>query len=127
MVREIACPHCAEAENLRGTATPEGVKITCESCGMEWMRDSVPQVCKTCGGTDVIDRTRALTQYSRGTQLSIVGLGAIWLCRNCDAEMVEWCDSGRPVPFEYNASATDAEAGAEREGGGPEGTVSITP
>jgi hypothetical protein len=92
------------------------------------MRDSIPRECATCGGVDVVERTRALTQYSRGTQLSIVGLGSIWLCRTCDAKMVEWSLPGRPVPFEYKAAAQDAQAAADRKTDGSDSDdIKITP
>lgn len=107
--------------------TPEGVRISCEKCGACWMRDSVPELCASCGGSEVEERTRALTQYSRGTQLSIVGLGAITLCRQCDASMVAWSESGRPVPFEYKSAAMDATACAERSCRSDDGDVLITP
>lgn len=127
MTRKIECPSCHEDENLRGQTTAEGVRIVCETCGMSWMRDSIPERCATCGGGEVEERTRALTQYSRGTQLSIVGLGAIRLCRQCDASMVAWSESGRPVPFEYKSAAADPQAGAERSCRNDDGDVLITP
>lgn len=127
MTRSIQCPSCQEEGDLYGEMTPEGVRITCGPCGMRWLRDSIPDRCATCGGDEVEERTRALTQYSRGTQLSIVGLGAIRLCRRCDAGMWAWCESGRPVPFEYKSAALDAEAGAGRSCLSDGGDVLITP
>jgi hypothetical protein len=127
MTRTIQCPSCQEEENLRGEMTPEGVRIACETCGVSWLRDSIPDRCATCDGDEVEERTRALTQYSRGTQLSIVGLGAIKLCRRCDASMIAWSESGRPVPFEYKAAAMDPQAGAERSCRSDDGDVLITP
>ncbi|MBE0418035.1 MAG: hypothetical protein IBX63_09750 [Coriobacteriia bacterium] len=108
--RTIVCPSCGETEELSGAPSPEGIVITCGRCHASWLRDSVPDTCATCGGTDVQERTRALTQYSRGTQLSIVGLGSILLCRQCDARMFAWSESGRPVPFAYKSAAMDSTA-----------------
>ena len=127
MSRSIQCPMCEEQENLNGEMTDEGVRIVCGSCGADWLRDSVPDVCATCGGQDVQERTRALTQYSRGTQLSIVGLGSIKLCRECDASMFAWSESGRPVPFEYKSAAMDARSDAGSSCRSDGGDVLITP
>lgn len=57
------------------------------------------------------ERTRALTQYSRGTQLSITGLAPILLCRDCDIRMVSWCDEGRAVPMAYRSAAQEKGGG----------------
>lgn len=127
MAAEIECPTCGESEDICGRQTDKGIRISCGACGASWLRDSVERTCATCGGTEVEERTRALTQYSRGTQLSIVGLGAIWLCRTCDQHMVEWSESGRAVPFSYRAAAEDSEAAAEREADGADGDVLMTP
>lgn len=127
MTRIIQCPSCQEQENISGEMTPDGMRISCSSCGTSWLRDSIPDLCATCGGNEVEERTRALTQYSRGTQLSIVALGAIKLCRQCDASMVEWSESGRPIPFEYRAAAMDPQAGAERSCRSDDGDILITP
>ncbi len=58
---------------------------------------------------------RALTQYSRGTQLSIVGMTAVPLCRTCDARMLDWSNQGRALPFNYRPAALDPEAAKKRE------------
>jgi DNA-directed RNA polymerase subunit RPC12/RpoP len=123
MAREIACPSCGETDDLRGNQLPEGIRITCGACGTEWTRDDVPERCTTCSGTDLVKRPLALTQYSRGTQLSIVGIGEIILCARCDAEMVDW-SNGRAVPASYRSAAL------ERKDEGPQhakGPVRITP
>lgn len=124
MARHIECPSCGECDDLDGHQTPEGIAIRCGRCSATWLRDSVATKCATCGGTDVEERTRALTQYSRGTQLSIVGLGAIFLCRRCDAKMMKWAESGKPVPFAYRSAAMYPLAGASRD---DNSDVDITP
>ena len=124
--RRIECPECGETEDLSGSDSPEGIRVTCGSCDASWLRDELPQTCVTCGGTDVVVRPRALTQYARGTQLSIVGMSEILLCRTCDGRMVEWSSSSRAVPFDYRSAAVDPDAVAER-GDEDEGDVLITP
>ena len=125
MPRQIVCPKCGEAEELTGSRSPEGIRILCEQCGMTWLRDAEPQKCATCGGTDVVERPRALTQYSRGTQLSIVGISEVLLCRACDQRMVEWSRGSRAVPFNYRSAALDPDAVADRDD--EDGGVLITP
>ena len=105
MPRIIECPQCRESEDLRGSQSPEGIRIECGACGHSWLRDDEPERCVTCGGVDLVKRRHALTQYSRGTQLSIVGMGEIVLCLRCDAEMVEWSGNSRAVPFTYRSAA----------------------
>jgi hypothetical protein len=127
MARQIRCPSCGEPEELSGTETDEGIRITCGTCGESWLRDEAAQTCATCGGSDLVTRPRAHTQYSRGTQLSIVGMSEILLCRDCDAKMVEWSEgSARAVPFNYRPAALDPEAAAERDDE-DDGDVLITP
>jgi len=124
MPREIVCPRCGEAEDLRGSQTPDGIRIECGACGHGWLRDHEAERCATCGGTDLLTRPRALTQYSRGTQLSIVGIGQIVLCAACDAEMVEWSD-GRAVPSTYRSAASERRD--ETGTSGSDGPVTIAP
>ena len=127
MAREIICPRCGETDELSGEQTPDGIRIHCDTCGESWMRDAAATRCATCGGGDLVERPRAHTQYSRGTQLSIVGMSEVLLCRQCDARMVEWSEgSARAVPFNYRPAALDAEAAKEREDEDG-GDVLITP
>lgn len=127
MPRQIECPRCGENQELSGSESPDGIVITCDTCGESWLRDAAPSECATCGGTDLVARPRAHTQYSRGTQLSIVGWSEVLLCRVCDAKMVEWSEgSSNAVPFNYRPSALDPEAHAEREDEDG-GDVRITP
>ncbi len=124
MAREIVCPRCGESDDLSGRPSEEGIRIICGACGNEWLRDDVPDRCATCGGTDLVKRPLALTQYSRGTQLSIVGIGEIILCACCDAEMVEWSD-GRAVPANYRSAALERRDDDTPRG--RRGPVRITP
>jgi Zn ribbon nucleic-acid-binding protein len=124
MTRTIACPRCSETDDLRGSEAQDGIRIECGACGESWLRDEEPDRCATCGGTDLVKRPRALTQYSRGTQLSIVGIGEVMLCAACDAEMLEWSDS-RAVPVNYRPAATEPRS--EDDADGPRGPVVITP
>lgn len=127
MAPQITCPECGETDDLSGRETKRGIRIKCGKCGASWLRDEQPQACVTCGGTDCVTRPRALTQYSRGTQLSIVAMGEIVLCRQCDAKMVEWSEgSARAVPMNYRSAALDSEAVAGRDED-DDGTVLITP
>ncbi len=126
MARNIVCPGCGEAEDLSGCESPEGIRIRCGACDTEWLRDAEPERCATCGGSEVVHRQRALTQYSRGSQLSIVGFSEVPLCRRCDARMLEWSHAGRAVPFNYRPAALDPAAAEAREND-DEGDVTIIP
>lgn len=95
MARMIECPQCGEADNLRGSETLEGIRITCGECGQSWLRDEQPERCVTCGGSDLVKRPHALTQYSRGTQLSIVGIAET----SCvPTAMLRWSSGPRAGP-----------------------------
>ncbi|MDS1269655.1 hypothetical protein RIF23_05040 [Lipingzhangella sp. LS1_29] len=104
MPRQLTCPDCAEEDNLSGERTEDGIHITCEACGARWPRDT-PHTCATCGGDDIHMRGQAVTQYSRGTQLSIVGMRHIPLCASCDAEMLARANQQKPVPGQYRSAA----------------------
>lgn len=105
MATDFVCPTCGETEELRGERGPDGLCIVCEKCGARWTRDTTP-ACATCGGRERVTRPRAVTQYSRGTQLSIVGWQDIPLCVTCDEEMLRRStDAGGPVPSDYRPAA----------------------
>lgn len=105
MPRQMVCPSCSESEALTGERSAEGIQITCDACGARWPRDT-PYNCATCKGSDIQMRPQALTQYSRGTQLSIVGLHYIPLCAQCDAAMLARANQQKPVPGQYQPAAT---------------------
>ncbi len=69
---------------------------------------------------------RALAQYSRGTQLSIVGVAPVVLCRVCDKQMVAWSRDGKLVPFSYRSAALE-KGGGPGQGTDGEGHVLLTP
>ncbi len=127
MSQDFICPECGESDDLTGSASPEGIRISCGRCDASWLRDDEPRKCITCSGTDIVQHHRALTQYSRGTQLSIVGLVPILLCRACDRRIIEWAETGRPVPFNYRSAALDPDALADRQGENEDKDVKITP
>lgn len=99
------CPSCGESEELSGRPTDEGIRITCEKCGTDWLRDAVAATCATCGGTDIQQRPQPVTAYSRGTQVSIVGWRSVPLCESCDAGMLSRSLAGKPVPSSYLPAA----------------------
>jgi hypothetical protein len=104
MMRHL-CPACGESEDLSGRPTDEGIRITCEKCGTDWLRDAAPVGCATCGGTDLQDRPQPVTAYSRGTQVSIIGWRNVPLCVSCDADMLSRSLAGKPVPSSYLPAA----------------------
>jgi hypothetical protein len=105
MSRALACSACGETEDLAGEATEAGIRISCGGCGASWMRDTAP-CCAACGGTDILLRPRTLTQYSRGTQLSIVGWQDVPCCTDCDADaLTKSTFSNGPLPAGYRPAA----------------------
>lgn len=95
---EIRCPHCAEADKLRGERDGEIIHLTCESCGATWDRELVP-ACPECGGDDLQAIPLAIVEKGRGTQLSVVGTRIIHLCYDCDADTIARWHRNRPNPL----------------------------
>lgn len=116
MAHELICPSCGEDEELRGEPRQGDIRISCGSCGAVWMRGA--PVCATCGGRDIVERPQAMTRYSRGTQLSVVGWRQLPLCRGCDADALGLSiGENVPVPAEYVSAALHArEAGPHAPG-----------
>lgn len=105
MHNDIACPGCGEREELRGERTDDGIRISCDTCAAAWIRGTEP-TCATCGDTDIVVRPRAMRQYSRGTQMSLVGWQNVPLCVRCDAAALERSTgSSAPVAAEYEPAA----------------------
>lgn len=103
--RQLRCPSCGEEDDLRGQRAQDGIRITCGACGTTWLRDSTP-LCATCGGDQIVHRPRTMTQYSRGTQLSVVGWQDVPLCLTCDADAIaRSTSSGGPLPAGYQSAA----------------------
>lgn len=110
MPAQLRCPGCGEDDDLRGERTGEGIRITCGRCGASWNRDTTP-TCATCGGDQIVFRPRTMTQYSRGTQLSIVGWQNVPLCLTCDAAaLTKSTTSGGPLRAGYQPAAMYATA-----------------
>ncbi|MCE7081625.1 hypothetical protein [Streptomyces sp. ST2-7A] len=87
MAATPSCPSCGEEEELRGENRGSDIRVSCLRCGASWMR-GVP-VCAGCGRDDLVERPQAMTRYSRGNQLSIIGWRQLPLCRECDAPALE--------------------------------------
>lgn len=83
--RDVRCPQCGETEELSGRRVDGVIHLRCDRCGYDGPRVAARR-CATCGGTDVVERPRAVVERSRGTQLSVVGYTTVLLCRGCDAD-----------------------------------------
>ncbi|MCP5027821.1 MAG: hydrogenase maturation nickel metallochaperone HypA [Actinomycetia bacterium] len=95
---DLVCASCGEEENLRGERVDELITITCEECGLVWDRDLTPR-CPTCGRDDVRVAFQAIVEKSRGTQLSIQSMKLVYLCPDCDPELLaRWIESNSPLP-----------------------------
>jgi hypothetical protein len=104
-VPHLSCPACGEGEALRGQRTDDGIRITCQTCGYEWNRDTRPR-CATCGGEDIVTRPQTLTAFSRGTQLSVLGWRNVPLCGTCDHdELMRSTRAGGPLAAGYQPAA----------------------
>jgi hypothetical protein len=114
VVAQFTCPACGEKESLSGARQPDGIYITCGTCGHEWLRDVSPR-CAACGGTDIVRRPQTMTQLSRGTQLSVVGWRDILLCTSCDRDAVlRSTQAGAPLPADYRSRAVHGpDAGSD--------------
>lgn len=105
MSHDLTCPTCKDDEHLTGTEANGAITITCGRCGLSWDRNMAP-VCQTCGSHDVVQAAQAVWEKSRGTQLSITSVKAIYLCRTCDPDRLRlWWDSGTPLPPKENPAA----------------------
>lgn len=81
-VIRILCPQCGESDRsrLKADRRPEGIFISCGSCGHDWERH--PDDCPECGKRTV-DVRRPLIQKARGTQQSIIGYRIAKDCTAC--------------------------------------------
>ena len=80
----IACPRCDESDHLVGKTIDTEISVTCESCGLTWVRDLQPY-CDKCGSKEVRPAYEAVVAKSRGSQLSMQSAKLIYLCEHCDA------------------------------------------
>lgn len=95
---DIACANCGEDENLDGERDGDMISITCASCGLVWDRDLTP-ICDTCGSDQVRKAYRAIVDKSRGTQLSIQSMRLVYLCPECEPELLaDYLASKSPLP-----------------------------
>lgn len=118
----IRCSSCGEDEDLRPATGPEGRVIHCDHCGHSWASDGKAR-CATCGSDDLISRPLPLTQYSRGTQLSIVGWVNVDCCRVCDAEVLNrTMGAGGPLPVGYLSAARERRVSMSDTGDGNSAT-----
>lgn len=78
---EIRCASCGEVDRLRGTRDGDTIRISCQSCGHEWVRD--PDLCPQCGRRSMTDRRVPLFQKARGTQQSIIAYRIARECGSC--------------------------------------------
>ena len=93
---ELECPACGEEEQLLGERRGELIHIRCEVCAQEWDRDpeAIPR-CDRCDGDDMEGAIKAIVEKSRGSQLSIVATQVVYLCRQCDARILDSYRIGR--------------------------------
>lgn len=100
----VSCVQC-EGNELRVDHRDDGPYIVCESCAATWRRDAERR-CATCGGGGLISRPRPLVQYSRGTQLSIVGWVDLECCPMCDTDaLAKSVRAGGRLPPDYEPAA----------------------
>lgn len=98
MALEISCPLCDEEDDLTGERSGEQIHIACHSCGESWTRDLSPR-CPRCDGAQMQTVPLAIVEKSRGTQLSVVGIRMIQLCRICDRPTIDRWQVNRPNPL----------------------------
>lgn len=109
MPLHFECPRCGETEELVGRRGAGGIELHCERCGRTFPRDERVR-CATCGGDDLVVRPQVLTQYSRGTQLSVVGWTETHCCTVCDADALARSERANgPIPAEYRPRAVTAQ------------------
>lgn len=84
----IVCIECGRDDDLRGEPTDDDlIRLTCEACDVSWLRNPNPH-CERCGGTDMEAAPQVLLEKSRGTQMSIMGIQRVFLCRSCDGDRI---------------------------------------
>jgi hypothetical protein len=105
MSNDIVCPNCARDDELSGQPHGGLIRITCARCDLVWDRDPSP-MCAACGKGGLRPVAQAVWEKARGTQLSTVALRTIYLCPECDADVLRrHLDSGSPVPPDENPVA----------------------
>ena len=109
MPMHVECPRCGETEDLVGSRGPDGIRIACGACGTSFLRDQRLR-CATCHGTDLVVRPHVLTQFSRGSQLPVVGWTQTQCCTVCDADALDRSvRANGPLPAEDRPRAVTAQ------------------
>lgn len=98
MALDITCPMCDESHDLSGVRDGDDITITCNACGQTWTRSVAPR-CSRCDGDDLQTVPLAIVEKGRGTQLSVVGIRMVQLCRSCDGEAIDRWQANRPNPL----------------------------
>ncbi|MGF1661874.1 MAG: hypothetical protein ACFCVG_05300 [Kineosporiaceae bacterium] len=124
-MRMFQCPACGEAENLSGSSDGVTITVTCQVCRASWPRDSILR-CATCG-KETVWRPQAVTAFSRGTQLSILGLYQTPMCLVCDVnEYRASVDAGSALPPGYTSRARRRPEETSTTPAGRRHTLSLT-
>jgi hypothetical protein len=111
MPMHIECPQCGETEDLIGSRRVDGIQIACGACGTSFLRDQRLRSA-TCHGTDLVLRPQVMTQFSRGTQPSVVGWKQTHCCTACDADALLRSERANgPIPADYRLRAITAQPG----------------
>lgn len=110
---DVTCPGCGEDQDLAGTREGEQIALRCGRCDTTWTR-SLAHRCGSCGGDDLQTVPVAIVEKSRGTQLSVVGIRPVEMCRACDREAIERWQANRP-----NALLPDELPTVDPDGGSP--------
>ncbi|QUC01954.1 MULTISPECIES: DUF2795 domain-containing protein [Cellulosimicrobium] len=109
VAREFSCPACGEHEALHGSPGPDGIELTCSTCGHTWPRDETPR-CATCGSADVRHTYRSVLALGRASVTSQVGRQPTLVCEHCDAPAIaRWTDHGHPLPPHHVPAATSPD------------------
>ena len=100
-VDDLICPGCGEDDDLSGhrdgNPGQQTITVTCGSCALSWVRDLKP-TCPTCGSAEVRTALQSIVDKSRGTQLSIQSMRAVYLCPTCDPErLADWNKTNSPL------------------------------
>jgi len=94
----ISCPRCGEEDELDGERDGDTIVVTCGSCRLVWDRDLTPR-CPTCDSSEVRPAFQAIVDKSRGTQLSIQSMRLVYLCPNCQPDLLaDYLQSKSPLP-----------------------------
>lgn len=95
---DVSCPMCGEDDALTGSPSGDEISIRCLTCEAQWTRPTSPS-CPACAGTDLQTVPLAIVERSRGTQLSVVGIRMVHLCRVCDGDQIDRWQRNRPNPL----------------------------